>query len=421
MAINYPDQFNDKKVMNSPLLHGALPVMRAKVVNIHDRKKIGRVQLRIPSYHGVPGVTDKYIEDAQLPWATPCFYGGCGQDWGSFMVPIPGSWVWVLFEDNDVEKPVYIGGIPSRGSSLAKEMNDLKVDITPQQPWTTVPGQPDIPFDEFEGKTWGVPERGIIFKSQKGHTIMFDDTDGKESMTFMDRVGQVIKFFAPVKQSKNFLKYHRELHSAEKNDQLGAEDGLAEESSIMIKSGELGDQEDPDQKHSLWRMWHSKMRAESIDAKNDKFTTTDYDPYEYNQQTQKSILNMTEDHIFFDFKDALIHEHFCDDYWRLTAFKKCVIECTEDHMLFQYEGNGLYIDADGLHLKFKGTILKEDDSSLTISASDLYSVIAGGSTYTANDSGLSGKGKEIKFEGSGSIETSGGKTYLKGTEIHFDK
>ena len=263
-SMTFSEKFSNKKYMNTPLLHNELPIMRAQVVNINDKKQIGRIQIRIPSYHGVPGMTGKFVVDENLPWAMPCFYGGCGQDWGSFMVPIPGSFVWVLFEDNDLEKPVYLGGIPSIGSSLSKEMNDLKVAPTPQQPWSTKPNEPDVPHDEFEGKSTGVPERGIIFKSQKGHTIMFDDTDGQESMTFMDRVGQVFKFFSGVTKKKNEEKYHRELNNAERNSQLG--DKLAEESSIMLKSGELGDQENPDQKHSLFRMWHSKMHAESIDA-----------------------------------------------------------------------------------------------------------------------------------------------------------
>ena len=421
MALNFPKKYGDKKYTNEPELHSSLPITRAKVVCNNDPKKIGRIQIRIPSYHGLPGLTDRSISDEDLPWAIPCFYGGCGQDFGSFIVPIPGSFVWVMFEDNDVEKPVYLGGIPGIGSELSKKMNNLgKEEDSPQQVWSTIPSRVDTTWDVFEGKPTGVPERHVIYKSQKGHTIMCDDTDGEESLTILDRVGQVIKFVCGVSKKKNKEKYHRELYTAEKDEQLN--DEVVEESYIMVRSGEVQDapKAPKDYKHFMQKIFHSKMTAECIDSKKDKHTTTYYDPYEYNQETQKSILNMTEDHIFFDFKDGKIHEHFCDSYWRLDAFKKCVIECTEDHMFFQYNGDGLYIDDNSLRLTFKGTTLIETDSTLTINASDLFSATAGGSDLSADNSGINGRGKEVKLEGSGSVYTEGGKTYLIGSEIHMN-
>ena len=415
MPLNFPQFFNDKKYNNDPSLHGNLPVMRAKVIRNNDPKKIGRVQIRIPSYHGMPGLTDRFIEDEGLPWAMPCFYGGAGQDFGSFLVPIPGTFVWVVFEDNDIEKPVYLGGVPSKGSALPKTVNNLGDPESPMSAWETIPNMPDAPWDTFDGKPTGVPERNVIYKSQKGSTIMCDDTDGEESLSILDRLGQVIKFFCGVTKSQNASRYRRELNSAETNNQLG--EGLAEDPSIMIRSGET---KDGDKVHSMIRIFQTKMRGESIDGDAGKFTTTDYSPTEFLQQTQHSVLDMTEDHIYISFPKIL--EYFCASYFSVKAFDKCHIECTPDHMKFQYNGNGLYIDDESLKLTFKGTTLIETDKDFNVKASDNFKMQVNGAEISGNkDDGLQGKAKEFKFEGSGSVYTQEGKTFIVGTEIHFNK
>lgn len=412
--LNFPNAYADKKYNNDPTLHGPLPIMRAKVINNNDPKKIGRVMIRIPSYHGVPGLTDRYIEDEKLPWAMPCFYGGCGQDMGSFLVPIPGTFIWVLFEDNDVSKPVYLGGIPSIGSKLSKQVNNLGDPTSPQDPWFTTPNMADAPWDTFDGKATGVPERQVIYKSQKGHTIMCDDTDGEESLTILDRVGQVIKFFCGVTKAKNRTKYRRELKSAENNTQLG--DGLTGEPSIMLRSGETPD---GGKIHSMIQMYRDHMRGESINSDTMKRTTTDYSPIEYNQQTQSSTLNMTEDHIYISYPEIL--EYFCSDHYRLTAFGKSVIECTRDHIKVQFDGNGLYIDGDAVKLFYKDTVIMETSKELNAKASTLFNIQAAGSEISGDEDGLKGKAKEFKFEGSGSVYTEGGKTYIVGTEVHMNR
>ena len=404
-----------EKYAQDPRLHKNLGITRAKVVNNNDPKKIGRIQVRIPSFHGVPGLTTRSIPDDMLPWATPCFYGGCGQDLGSFLVPIPGTFVWLMFEDDDVEKPVYLGGVPSVGSTLSKKMNKLKGFESPQQPWETEAGMSDVAWDEFDGKDTGVPERNILYKSQKGHTIMCDDTDGEESLTILDRVGQVIKFFSGVAVVKNGLKYHRELNSAEKDSQLG--ENLSEDSSIMIRSGEI---KDGKKIHSMFRMFHDHMRTECIDTDEEKHTSTDYSPLEYHQETQESRLNMTEDHIYMKFKDV-ITEYYCDNYWSLTAFEKNRIECTPDHLSAKFDGNGLFIDENEVKLNFKGTTFVLNKDSMKGNADSEFSFEAGGSTLKGTEDSISAKGKDVKFEGSGSVYTEDGKTYMTGTEIHFNK
>ena len=409
------------KYFQNPKSHKDLGIMRAMVVNNNDKDKVGKVRIRIPSFHGVPGLTDRFIEDEGLPWAMPCFYGGCGQDFGSFIVPIPGTFVWVMFEDGDVDKPVYLGGVPSVGSNLEKTVNNLDDPESPQQPWQTQPGMADAPWDVFHGKATGVPERSVIYKSQKGHTIMCDDTDADESMTIIDRLGQVLKFFCPVEKDKNAEKYHRELNSAENDKQLG--DGLVDDPWVMLRSGI--DKDGEKKIHSMIKMFKSRMRGETIDSDKKQETTTDYYPGHMTQTTQDpsdiSQLHMALDRMYMKYGKDYILEYFCSSYYRTTAFKKCFMEFTPDHMKFLYDGNGITIDKDHLEIKFKGTVLTETESTFTVKTKDSWSVSANNASISGNDQSLSGKGKEINFQGSGKVYTQGGKTYMQGSEIHFNK
>ena len=394
-------------------LHPNLPLTRAKVTCNNDPMKLGRVQVRIFSYHGLPGKTDRSIPDEDLPWAMPCFYGGTGQDLGSFLVPIPGTFVWVFFENNDIDKPVYFGGVPSFEPTTPRDVNFLGVGESPQQPWTAKAGQSDGPMDEFDGKSSGVPERGVVYKSQKGHTIMFDDTDGEESMSFIDRVGQIIKFVCGVDKGKNSEPYHRALNTAEQNNQLY--EGLTEDSHILMKSGQTEEKKI----HSLIKIFQERMRGESINVDTGKFTTTDYCPTEYNQQTQDSILNMTEEHISMSFPEIL--EYFCETHYSVTAFNKCEFMCTPDGIHLTYDGNGLFIDSDKVMLKFKNTTVTLMEETLTGKTKTEFSVQTDATSFGGSEAGLKGKGKEVSFEGSGKVYTEGGKTFMQGSEIHFKK
>lgn len=62
------------------------------VMNNGDPMAQGRVQVRVPSVLGGAG-----------SWAMPC------REFGSKAVPPIGTTVWVMFENGDVNHPVWIG------------------------------------------------------------------------------------------------------------------------------------------------------------------------------------------------------------------------------------------------------------------------------------------------------------------------
>ena len=96
-----PDDFSKK---------GISGLYRAIVEDVQDPDLKGRVRIRIPSIHGMKDQRGGYISTERLPWATPA-YMVAGNDFGTYLIPSKGSVVFVMFEDGDMQYPVYFGGV----------------------------------------------------------------------------------------------------------------------------------------------------------------------------------------------------------------------------------------------------------------------------------------------------------------------
>lgn len=155
---------------------------RALVCNTHDPKKLGRVQIRVPSIHGTLKSKGTYIEDESLPWAYPGIMFGAANDMGNFIVPEKGTIVFVTFEAGDASKPIYFGGIPTKIGN-EKEIGDTTgvFDGKSQK----------VKTDDYPTDIQNDSER-ILYKSLKGATILIDDKDGNETIKIIDQAGQQI-------------------------------------------------------------------------------------------------------------------------------------------------------------------------------------------------------------------------------------
>lgn len=71
---------------------------RGTVVNNVDPLQIGRLQALVPDVLGV----------AISSWAMPCAPVG-GANMGAFAVPLPGTGVWIEFEQGDPDHPIWVG------------------------------------------------------------------------------------------------------------------------------------------------------------------------------------------------------------------------------------------------------------------------------------------------------------------------
>jgi uncharacterized protein involved in type VI secretion and phage assembly len=71
---------------------------RGTVLNVVDPEQRGRIQVMVPDVSGF----------ALSSWAMPAFPIG-GIQMGMFSLPLPGSGVWIEFEQGDLDYPIWTG------------------------------------------------------------------------------------------------------------------------------------------------------------------------------------------------------------------------------------------------------------------------------------------------------------------------
>ena len=144
---------------------------RGFVVNTEDPKRLGRVRLQVPSVLGREVVTG---------WAMPCVPYGGQKNQGFLSIPEVGAGVWVEFEEGDLEFPIWVGTF-----------------------WSEPGGESEIPAlngaDGKELKNEQKPPTRKIIKTQKGHTLQFEDADGEEMVTIIQRINKDLCNFITLK------------------------------------------------------------------------------------------------------------------------------------------------------------------------------------------------------------------------------
>lgn len=164
-------------------------LVRGIVIDNEDPEKRGRIKVRVPSYHGIPNQSRTWIDDNDLPWSTPGIFISGGNDLGQRILPTVGTRVFVMFEDGDFTKPVYFGGIPLLIGE-EKIYNHKDATVLGPVSITTDDTMSDINYSKSQSS------QGVLFKSLKGFTIYYDDTNGSESAKIIDQSGQMIKMFS---------------------------------------------------------------------------------------------------------------------------------------------------------------------------------------------------------------------------------
>lgn len=206
---------------------------RATVEYNRDPYRLGRVRVRIPQLSGTANATvstakvNTSTASSELPWASPGIFFGSGYDMGNFVVPEVGTVVWIAFEEGDMTKPIYFGGVPYAGD--AKTYNHLgdSKDTHPDYmggPWTGG-GDYSAPKEIYSARSETQDiTRKVLYKSPKGACIYIDDTDGQESVTIVDRAGQTFKMKSPVSAGDNMGNAKsRDLQGALARNQLVTE------------------------------------------------------------------------------------------------------------------------------------------------------------------------------------------------------
>ena len=146
---------------------------RGTVLNNVDPLQIGRIQVLVPDVSGV----------APTSWAMPCMpYGGINA--GMFAVPLPGTGVWVEFEQGDPDYPIWVGtfwGSAAETPVLAKTAPAPVPAITLQTPLKNglviadsagPMGVGGITLQSATGATIAINEIGITITNGKGASIV---------------------------------------------------------------------------------------------------------------------------------------------------------------------------------------------------------------------------------------------------------
>jgi uncharacterized protein involved in type VI secretion and phage assembly len=131
---------------------------RGFVVDNDDPERLGRLRLRVPSVLGPNVVTG---------WALPCVPYGGHDNQGFLCIPERDAGVWVEFEEGDLEFPIWVGTF-----------------------WSKPGGDSELPrpnnADGSEHESVQRPPTRKIIKTQRGHTIQFEDADGEERIIICD-------------------------------------------------------------------------------------------------------------------------------------------------------------------------------------------------------------------------------------------
>jgi len=148
---------------------------RGTVMPTPDPEFRGRLMLTIPDV----------LSFVPSTWAEPCtpLSGPAGPGMGVYMVPPPGAGVWVMFEQGDPDKPVWIGcrfdtqADPPAMSKLSNPVDPSIIVSTMLQNQLVISDQPPTPvtggivLQSTTGAMLVVNDSGIYIDNAKGASI----------------------------------------------------------------------------------------------------------------------------------------------------------------------------------------------------------------------------------------------------------
>lgn len=160
-----------------------LGIYRAYVASNVDPLGIGRIKVRIPLIHGTSEVEGANLD--ALPYASLCSAFGGGSNFGSFMVPEVGEFGFVMFEDGDSNKPVWLGSTYGTDGSYDKEYGNKEKGVI----WKGVAGTNEVPIEAQRA----YPTQKVIYKSHYGSKIYIDTEQTSEKIGVEDEFGQKLE------------------------------------------------------------------------------------------------------------------------------------------------------------------------------------------------------------------------------------
>lgn len=164
----------------------------AEVVDIDDEDMLGQYKIKINGFH------DEVAEE-DLPWAAPlnpimsASYKREGDDDAIGASPtgiVKGSLVFGFFADGSTAKvPLIFGTIPTIQQG-DKDKHDVPKAAREINVWANKPLLPFEPRTPYAAKY----PKNKVFRSETGHTIELDDTEGAERIHVYHTSGSYVEF-----------------------------------------------------------------------------------------------------------------------------------------------------------------------------------------------------------------------------------
>jgi len=207
-------------------------IYRARVIDNSDvgekHEYYGAIKVIVPEIHG------EEIPHADLPWAYPCLPIGNGKDIDSYdycslYVPPIETWVWVMFEHGDVNRPVYVGGWIGGEESELPEI--FKTDDR---------SSGGVGYPNIKGWTFGFDGGSFTLRivGERRLEIYFD----KDNIIEIDSVGDPPNEEKQIGVRSDWLI---KLESNKKVELKAPEINIEAESKLTMKSGGTSDWESP--------------------------------------------------------------------------------------------------------------------------------------------------------------------------------
>lgn len=168
-------------------------LLRGVVEDNKDPLKIGRVRVRIFGVHSdkneKSGAKFEFVKTSELPWAEVMGGTGFGLVGGIGLSSVlhQGTWVWVMLENNDPNKPVVLGtihGVNSESPSGKAVAGAGFFDPAGRFPPASGVGRTDMNNRLDDAYT-----TMQVIETQSGHVVEIQDTAGSERIKVTHKTG----------------------------------------------------------------------------------------------------------------------------------------------------------------------------------------------------------------------------------------
>lgn len=256
------------------------------VEDINDPQKLDRVRVRVLgiNIHEKSGGKN-YLKTEELPWAnvmSPTVFG-MSTGIGISYTPIEGTWVIVVFENNDYQKPLVLGSLkgfvpenqssdsfgftdPNKTYPLKDRLNESdtnrlhrnedysKTELHKKRDSNLEKAVPITSTGDTLDSTWSQPTElntkteyphNTVIETKSGHIIEIDDTPGNERIHVFHSSGSFYEFRPDGTVSSQVNKdYYNVIkgnkHEVTKGDSQNTVEGNRMESTFGNKGETVG-------------------------------------------------------------------------------------------------------------------------------------------------------------------------------------